>query len=224
MFFMQPSQYPLEPYTEHMKPKRMHLFTAIQLGLFVLLFVVKSIKTIAIAFPLIIACCIPVRLYVLPKIFSEKELVVIDSDDDAVKEYLAAEKEMSNEESQEPEQDQEETNVAEEHDEVHTEEHDEEHTDQITPLPAIGAAEKRRARRDRKKTVSCPTGMLFAEVRLPTADTSIATIDEGNETDSEVTTEVPERPRRRRTKAISCPAHTLFSEAERHVASNYFFG
>ena len=79
---MQPSKYPLEPYTLHMRPRRMHLLTAIQLGLFALLYTVKAIKSIAIAFPLIIAMCIPIRLYVLPKIFTEKELVVIDSDDD----------------------------------------------------------------------------------------------------------------------------------------------
>ena len=90
MFFMQPSKYPLEPYTLHMRPRRMHLFTSIQLGLFAFLYTVKAIKTIAIAFPLVIACCIPIRLYLLPKIFTEKELVMVDSDDAAIKKWLAA--------------------------------------------------------------------------------------------------------------------------------------
>mmetsp|Transcript_2985 Transcript_2985/g.6424 ORF Transcript_2985/g.6424 Transcript_2985/m.6424 type:complete len:102 (-) Transcript_2985:297-602(-) len=36
--------------------------------------------------------------------------------------------------------------------------------------------------------------------------------------------ETGRRPRRRRKKTVSCPAHMLFNEADRHVASNYFFG
>lgn len=89
MFFMQPSKYPLEPYTVHMKPRRMHYFTLIQLGLFALLFVVKAIKAIAIAFPLVIALCIPIRLYILPRIFTEEELVMIDSDDQTIMAWLS---------------------------------------------------------------------------------------------------------------------------------------
>jgi hypothetical protein len=89
MFFMQPSKYPKEPFTEHMNHNRMRMFTIIQLGLFGLLYAVKSIKPIAIAFPIIIALCIPVRVYVLPKIFTEEELVLLDTDDETVKKMFA---------------------------------------------------------------------------------------------------------------------------------------
>lgn len=58
MFFMQPSKYPVQPYTQYMDTKRMHLFTSIQLFFFALLYTVKSIKTIAIAFPICIALCV----------------------------------------------------------------------------------------------------------------------------------------------------------------------
>ena len=58
MFFMQPSKYPVQPYTQYMETKRMHLFTSIQLFFFALLYTVKSIKTIAIAFPICIALCV----------------------------------------------------------------------------------------------------------------------------------------------------------------------
>jgi hypothetical protein len=62
MFFMQPSHYPSTPYTDHIAVKRMHLYTGIQLFMFALLYVIKSIKSIAIAFPIVIALCIPLRL------------------------------------------------------------------------------------------------------------------------------------------------------------------
>jgi len=82
MFFMQPSHYPETPYTQHLKPWRMHLYTSIQLILFITLYVIKSIKSIAIVFPIIIAACIPIRMYLISKIFSEDELRAIDSNDD----------------------------------------------------------------------------------------------------------------------------------------------
>ena len=77
MLFMQPSKYPVQPYTQYMKPWRMHLFTLIQLFFFALLYAVKSIKAIAIAFPICIMACIPVRLYLLPKIFTRDELILL---------------------------------------------------------------------------------------------------------------------------------------------------
>jgi hypothetical protein len=89
MFFMQPSKYPKHPYTEHMAAGRMHLFTAIQLILFVGLYLIIATKVVAIIFPFYILMCIPIRLYALPKVFSQEELLFIDSDEDAINEYLA---------------------------------------------------------------------------------------------------------------------------------------
>jgi len=88
MFFMQPSKYPKEPYTVHMKKSKMHTFTAIQLLIFAGLYVVIATKTLAITFPFFILACIPIRLYILPKYFTEEELLFIDSDEDAINEFL----------------------------------------------------------------------------------------------------------------------------------------
>ena len=77
-----------EPFTKYMKFKRIHLFTCIQLFIFAALYVVKAIKSVAIAFPLVIALGIPIRLYLLPKIFTQDELILIDGDDDEIQEHL----------------------------------------------------------------------------------------------------------------------------------------
>ena len=42
--------------------------TCSQLGVFALLYIVKSVKAIAIVFPLIIGACIPIRRWLLPKV------------------------------------------------------------------------------------------------------------------------------------------------------------
>jgi hypothetical protein len=88
LFFMQPSKYPLEPWTIYMKPKRVHLFTIIQLSIFVLLYCVISVQTVSIIFPIIIALCIPFRTYFLPKLFTDEELVMIDGDEAQVQKWL----------------------------------------------------------------------------------------------------------------------------------------
>ena len=88
LFFMQPSLYPKEPYTEYMEVKKIHAYTAAQLLLFAIMYAVKSIKSVAIAFPMVIASCIPIRLYVLPRIFTDGELIVIDGEDDEIEEWI----------------------------------------------------------------------------------------------------------------------------------------
>mmetsp|Transcript_23146 Transcript_23146/g.34321 ORF Transcript_23146/g.34321 Transcript_23146/m.34321 type:complete len:634 (+) Transcript_23146:169-2070(+) len=88
MYFMQPSKYPDHPYTKHVSPRKMHCYTLIQMGLFGLLYAVKSYKTISIAFPLVIAACIPIRLYVLPRIFSQDELILLDAEDKEIDAWM----------------------------------------------------------------------------------------------------------------------------------------
>lgn len=80
---MQPSLYPAQPHTNRktVSRRKLHLYTLLQLSLFVLLYVVKAIKSIAIAFPLVIAACIPIRLFVLPRLFTAAELKALDGDD-----------------------------------------------------------------------------------------------------------------------------------------------
>ena len=78
MLLMQPSRYPDKPYASHMSHRRMHAYTILQFSVFALMYVVKSVKQIAIAFPLVIAACIPMRSYVLPRLFSSHELALLD--------------------------------------------------------------------------------------------------------------------------------------------------
>lgn len=89
---MQPSKYTdanNEVFIENVKTWRIHLYTIIQLSLFLLLFVIKSMKPIAIAFPIIIAAFIPIRLYIMPRLFTEDELILLDSgDDELIEEWL----------------------------------------------------------------------------------------------------------------------------------------
>ncbi|KAL7492705.1 hypothetical protein ACHAWT_001775 [Skeletonema menzelii] len=155
MFFMQPSKYPVQPYTQYMAPKRMHLFTAIQLFFFAALYVVKSIKAIAIAFPILIALCIPVRIYLLPKIFNQDELILIDSDPNTVKMWIAnKEQEEQHLLGGEGDDDDE--------DNVPRPRHDEEEG-VIEPTP-VDEAPVRRRRVTRVKTMSMPAGhFMFQE-------------------------------------------------------------
>ena len=89
MFFKQPSKYPAsEHYTTHVSKTKMHTYTLIQLSLFVLLYAVKSAKPVAIAFPIVIAACIPIRLYLLPKFFTDDELILLDAEDEKIEEWL----------------------------------------------------------------------------------------------------------------------------------------
>eukprot|EP00588_Corethron_pennatum_P005679 CAMPEP_0194297832 /NCGR_PEP_ID=MMETSP0169-20130528/59831_1 /TAXON_ID=218684 /ORGANISM="Corethron pennatum, Strain L29A3" /LENGTH=599 /DNA_ID=CAMNT_0039047751 /DNA_START=60 /DNA_END=1859 /DNA_ORIENTATION=+ len=87
MFFMQPTKFPTEPYTEHVKTSKMHMYTCIQLCLFLILYFVKSFKPVAITFPIIIAACIPIRIYLLPKMFSKDELIMLDAEDSAINDW-----------------------------------------------------------------------------------------------------------------------------------------
>ena len=40
--------------------------------------------TVAIAFPLVIAACIPIRIYLMPRLFDAETLVYLDGDDDEI--------------------------------------------------------------------------------------------------------------------------------------------
>ncbi len=53
--------------------KKMHLYTGIQLFILVVLCVVKLTKA-ALAFPFLLILCVPIRIYLLPLLFDDKEL------------------------------------------------------------------------------------------------------------------------------------------------------
>jgi hypothetical protein len=88
LFFQQPSQYASTPYTDNLSHKRIHLFTACQVVLFAMLYAVKNVKAVAIAFPIMILLCIPVRLYLLPRVFDEKELILLDGSPEEIEKWL----------------------------------------------------------------------------------------------------------------------------------------
>lgn len=78
----QPEKYPPNHYVRRVKIQRIHLYTLIQILLLVLLWFVKSNFYISgdttfntgLLFPFVIALFIPVRLYLLPRIFRPAEL------------------------------------------------------------------------------------------------------------------------------------------------------
>lgn len=88
MFFRQPSKYPKCPQTEYVEHSKMHLFTLIQIVLFGGMYAIKSIKSIALLFPIILALCIPIRSFILPRIFDEKSLVFLDGEDEDINNIL----------------------------------------------------------------------------------------------------------------------------------------
>lgn len=88
LFFQQPDKVASTPYTDNMPVKRINLYTILQLVMFGLLYGVKNYKTISIGFPLFILLCIPVRLYVLPKIFTEDELTLLDGTPEEIESWL----------------------------------------------------------------------------------------------------------------------------------------
>ena len=184
MVFMQPSRYPREPHVEHVSTRSLHRFTMLQLCLFMLLYIVKAIKTIAIGFPVVIALCIPFRVYALPKLFTEEELIMLDSDESTIQAWLAAKAKLHDHDADAdvdeldqkapPKFDEGPQDVADliqlESDAVDEEG---EHRDQLTPLPTMrdsisshsgsgGRPVRRRTGARRVRSVSCPThGSLF---------------------------------------------------------------
>lgn len=54
----------------------MNLYTGIQFFILVVLWIVKSTKA-SLAFPFLLILCVPIRLFLLPHIYSEKELLMV---------------------------------------------------------------------------------------------------------------------------------------------------
>ncbi|KAL8182974.1 UNVERIFIED_CONTAM: Anion exchange protein 3 [Gekko kuhli] len=80
LIFMPSKHHPDHVYVVKVKTWRMNLFTCIQLACIVLLWVVKS--TIAsLAFPFVLIMTVPLRRFLLPHLFHERELKALDSED-----------------------------------------------------------------------------------------------------------------------------------------------
>lgn len=89
LLFTQPEKLPPNHYVRRVKIQRIHLYTLIQILLLVLLWFVKSnfyikdtVFNTGLLFPFIIALFIPVRLYILPRIFTPAELHALSKEEE----------------------------------------------------------------------------------------------------------------------------------------------
>ncbi|KAM6312065.1 band 3 anion transport protein isoform 2-T2 [Podargus strigoides] len=83
LLLMPPKHHPQEPYVTRVKTWRMHLFTFTQIIVLVLLWVVKS-SPASLALPFVLILTVPLRRFLLPRIFRDIELKCLDADDAAV--------------------------------------------------------------------------------------------------------------------------------------------
>ncbi|KAM9368909.1 band 3 anion transport protein isoform 3-T3 [Phaethornis superciliosus] len=83
LLLMPPKYHPREPYVTRVKTWRMHLFTFTQIVVLVLLWVVKSTPA-SLALPFVLILTVPLRRFLLPRIFRDIELKCLDADDAVV--------------------------------------------------------------------------------------------------------------------------------------------
>nr|NP_001128938.1 anion exchange protein 3 [Pongo abelii]Q5RB85.1 RecName: Full=Anion exchange protein 3; Short=AE 3; Short=Anion exchanger 3; AltName: Full=Solute carrier family 4 member 3 [Pongo abelii]CAH90975.1 hypothetical protein [Pongo abelii] len=80
LILMPAKHHPEQPYVTKVKTWRMHLFICIQLGCIALLWVVKSTAA-SLAFPFLLLLTVPLRHCLLPRLFQDRELQALDSED-----------------------------------------------------------------------------------------------------------------------------------------------
>uniref|UniRef100_A0A8C0LRT9 Anion exchange protein n=1 Tax=Canis lupus dingo TaxID=286419 RepID=A0A8C0LRT9_CANLU len=80
LILMPAKHHPEQPYVTKVKTWRMHLFTCIQLSCIALLWVVKSTAA-SLAFPFLLLLTVPLRRCLLPRLFQDRELQALDSED-----------------------------------------------------------------------------------------------------------------------------------------------
>ncbi|XP_077966486.1 band 3 anion transport protein-like isoform X3 [Styela clava] len=77
LLFMPSKHYPDCGYVNAVRPFRIHIFTIIEIVCLAILWVVKSTSA-SIAFPFFLLLTVPLRRFLLPKIFTDKELQELD--------------------------------------------------------------------------------------------------------------------------------------------------
>ncbi|XP_033913454.2 band 3 anion transport protein-like isoform X2 [Acipenser ruthenus] len=80
LLLVPPKYHPDEAYIHRVKTWRMHMFTLIQIVCLVLLWVIKS-SPASLALPFILILTIPLRRFLLTRLFSELEIKCLDADD-----------------------------------------------------------------------------------------------------------------------------------------------
>lgn len=81
LLFMPVKHHPGKSYVRRVRTVKMHLFTVIQVVLVAILWTVKS-TIAAIAFPLFVFLMVPLRLKLMPRIFTHEELEVLDKEEE----------------------------------------------------------------------------------------------------------------------------------------------
>ncbi|KAJ8336906.1 hypothetical protein SKAU_G00381260 [Synaphobranchus kaupii] len=80
LLLMPPKYHPDHTYVRKVRTLRMHLFTAIQMVCLAVLWVVMSTAA-SLAFPFILILTVPIKIFLLPRIFSGREMQCLDADD-----------------------------------------------------------------------------------------------------------------------------------------------
>ncbi|XP_027860598.1 anion exchange protein 2b isoform X1 [Xiphophorus couchianus] len=81
MLLLMPSKYhPDHTYVRKVRTWRMHLFTCIQMVCLAVLWAVMSTQA-SLAFPFVLLLTVPVKMFVLRRIFNEREIACLDGDD-----------------------------------------------------------------------------------------------------------------------------------------------
>jgi len=93
LLVMQPSLYPPTSYVRQVSRLKLHAFTFLQLVCLGALWGVKE-SICGVGFPAVVCCLVPLRLYLLPRAFSKRELRFLDTDEDIDTEEVRDEDQM----------------------------------------------------------------------------------------------------------------------------------
>ncbi|XP_051969655.1 anion exchange protein 2b isoform X2 [Xyrauchen texanus] len=80
LLLMPPKYHPDHTYVRKVRTLRMHLFTAVQVVCLAILWAVMS-TVASLAFPFFLIMTVPVKMFLLPRIFSAREMQCLDADD-----------------------------------------------------------------------------------------------------------------------------------------------
>ncbi|XP_050953881.1 anion exchange protein 2b isoform X4 [Labeo rohita] len=80
LLLMPPKYHPDHTYVRKVRTLRMHLFTAIQVICLAILWAVMS-TVASLAFPFVLIMTVPIKMFLLPRIFSTREMQCLDADD-----------------------------------------------------------------------------------------------------------------------------------------------
>nr|XP_057916731.1 anion exchange protein 2b isoform X1 [Doryrhamphus excisus] len=80
LLLMPPKYHPDHSYVRKVRTLRMHLFTCIQVVCLAVLWAVMSTQA-SLAFPFVLILTVPVKMFLLPRIFNGREMLCLDADD-----------------------------------------------------------------------------------------------------------------------------------------------